>query len=88
MPQRTDRLDFRMTTANRRLIERAARLLGMPLTAFAMQALLDRAEEVVANDTQRKVSARDWKRFVEILDSGEVAPALAKAARKYRTKSQ
>ena len=53
-----------------------------------LQALLDRAEEVVANDTQRKVSARDWKRFVEILDSGEVAPALAKAARKYRTKSQ
>lgn len=84
MPSRSDRFDFRLTASNRRLIERAAKLVGLPLTAFAVQALVERAEAVVASETQRRLSARDWKRFVQILESEEVPAGLARAVRKSR----
>lgn len=84
MARLTDRLDFRLTPANRKLIERAAELLGQPLTAFAVSTLLSRAEEVVAQETRRRVSARDWKRFLEVLDDERVASPLARAAKRYR----
>lgn len=84
MAQLTDRLDFRLTPANRKLIERAAELLGQPLTAFAVSTLLARAEEVVAQETRRRLSARDWKRFLEVLDDERVATPLARAAKRYR----
>ena len=84
MPSRSDRFDFRLTNTNRRLIERAAKLVGLPLTAFAVQALVERAEAVVASETQRRLSARDWKRFVQIIESDELPAGLARAVRKSR----
>lgn len=84
MPSRTDRFDFRLTTSNRRLIERAAKLAGLPLTAFAVQALVERAEAVVASETQRRLSARDWKLFMQLVESDEVPAGLARAVRKNR----
>lgn len=84
MPRRTDRLDFRLTPSARRLIERAAELSGVPLTAFAVQVLVERAQEVVETETQRRLSERDWKRFVSMLDRETVTPALAKAVRRSR----
>lgn len=87
MAERTDRLDFRLTATNRKLIERAARLLGQPLTSFAVQVLVEQAEKVIAQDTNRKLSTRDWKRFLEVLDGATVSPALARAAKRYRKRS-
>lgn len=87
MADRTERLDFRLTSSNRKLIERAALLLGQPLTAFAVQVLVEQAERVIAQDTNRKLSARDWKRFLEVLDDDSVTPALAKAAKRYRKRT-
>jgi uncharacterized protein (DUF1778 family) len=65
MAERTQRLHVRLTASNRKLIERAASLLGQPLTAFAVRVLVEHAEQVISQDTQRKRSARDWKRFLE-----------------------
>lgn len=87
MAERTERLDFRLTASNRKLIERAAILLGQPLTAFAVQVLVEQAEKVIAQDANRKLSARDWKRFLEVLDDDTVAPALARAAKRYRKRT-
>lgn len=84
MPERTQRLDFRLTASNRKLIERAAMLLGQPITAFAIQALVGEAERVIEQDTQRRLSERDWKRFVSLLDDDQPAPALVRAARRYK----
>lgn len=84
MAHLTDRLGFRLSAANRKLIERAAEVLGQPLTAFAVSTLLARAEEVVAQATQRRLSARDWKRFMEVLDDDRVTPALARAVKRAR----
>ncbi|MDP3231360.1 MAG: DUF1778 domain-containing protein [Myxococcales bacterium] len=88
MAERTQRLDFRLTASNRKLIERAALLLGQPLTAFAVRVLVEQAEQVIAQDSERKLSARDWKRFLEILDDDTVTPALARAAKRYRERTK
>lgn len=82
--EKTERLDFRLTTSNRKLIERAATLLGQPLTAFAVQALVKQAEQVIEQDTQRKLSARDWKRFLAELDDDKPNAKLVAAMKKYR----
>jgi hypothetical protein len=37
--------------------------------------------------SSRKLSARDWKRFLEVLDDDTVAPALARAAKRYRKRT-
>lgn len=82
--EKTERLDFRLTTSNRKLIERAALLLGQPLTAFAVQALVRQAEQVIEQDTQRKLSARDWETFVKIIGSKKQPnAALVKAAKRF-----
>ena len=88
MAERTERLDFRLTSSNRKLIERAALLLGQPLTAFAVQVLVEQAEKVIAQETDRKLSARDWKRFLEVLDDDSVTPALRRAAGRYRKRTE
>lgn len=87
MAERTEVLDIRLTSSNRKLIERAALLLGQPLTAFAVKVLVEEAEKVIAQDTNRKLSARDWKRFLEVLDDDRVTPALARAAQRYRKRT-
>jgi uncharacterized protein (DUF1778 family) len=43
----TARLEFRITPADRALIERAAELSGEPVTAFARAAAEERAERVL-----------------------------------------
>lgn len=80
----SDRLDFRLTAANRRLIERAAMARGLPLTAFAVQALVTEAERVLEQESRRRLSERDWKRFVQLLENDTVAAPLAKAARRFK----
>jgi uncharacterized protein (DUF1778 family) len=87
MAERTQRLDFRLKATHRRLIERAASILGQPLTAFAVQTLVEQAERVIAEETQRRLSARDWKHFLEILDEDTVPPALARAVKRRRASS-
>lgn len=74
--------DERVERVSRELIERAARVLGVPLTAFAVQTLVERAEQVLTSETNRKLSARDWKRFTALIDSDAVPPGLERAVRK------
>ncbi|MBI3183000.1 MAG: DUF1778 domain-containing protein [Myxococcales bacterium] len=82
----TQRLDFRLNAANRRLIERAATILGQPLTAFAVKSLLTAAEAVIEQDSQRKLSDRDRRRFLAALDQDRPIAALARAARRYKAR--
>lgn len=79
MAERTRRLDLRLTSSQRKLIERAAILRGQTLEVFAVQVLVTEAEEIIAGDALRKLSARDGKRFLELLDDDSVTPALARA---------
>lgn len=70
----------------KRLIERAARLKGLDVTAFAVPALLDLAREVVGEAPLTTLSARDFRRFLNLLDEDrEPAPKLKAAVTRLKT---
>ncbi len=87
MAERSEPVHLWLSASNRELIERAAALSGQALATFAVQVLVEQAEKVIAQDTNRKLSARDWKRFLEVLDDDSVTPALARAAKRYRKRT-
>ena len=81
----TARLEFRVDTELKELIEQAARFLGVTQTAFASAALAERAQEVIRDHTTLRLSSRDWDAFLAALDSPpEPNPRLRRAFKKHR----
>ncbi|MDR0594237.1 MAG: DUF1778 domain-containing protein [Bifidobacteriaceae bacterium] len=63
------RLDLRMTTAQRNLIERAAGLSGSTVTGFAVARLVDQARKEVERSQRILLDAAQWETFTAILDA-------------------
>jgi uncharacterized protein (DUF1778 family) len=68
MAVKEDRLAFRMTADQKRVIKRAAELTGRDVTEFSVQVLTERAEEVLAEQRVFGADARQWSAFVGLLD--------------------
>lgn len=82
MQTKTDRLDMRLTSEQKDLLERAATLSGQPLTGFALSHLLQTARELIEQHERTALTLRDGRRFLDILESTEApAPALVQALR-------
>ena len=79
---KTDRLEARVSRHQRATLERAASLAGTSLSAFVIDAALDRAEELVSAQMTTSVPGDYFDRIIRTLDEAEAAPALAKAARR------
>jgi len=75
-----ERVEARLTTAERREIEQAAKLAGESLSAFIVLAALQRAEVVVTQEATTTVPAEFFDRLLASLDKPDDAPALARAA--------
>lgn len=87
MPTKSDRLDMRLTTEQKELLERAAAISGQPLTGFALSHLLATAQELIERHQRTVLSLRDGRRFLDILESDEPpTPALASALRRRRAR--
>lgn len=83
MPTKSARIDIRLTEDAKQLIEAAAELQGIPVAAFAVSNLVERARKVIDDHHTTRLSLADMRRFVEILDSQEEpAPALRKAVKR------
>ncbi|GIG25605.1 DUF1778 domain-containing protein [Cellulomonas denverensis] len=82
----TARLEFRVTPEDRALIERAARLTGEPVTAFARTAAEERAERVLrAHESATTVPAEFFDDLIAAFDQpSQVNPGLAGAAARLR----
>lgn len=81
MAGKTERLDFRLSTEHKELLERAAAITGQPVTSFAVSHLLQRAREVIEQHDRTVLNREDWDLFLEVLDSDdEPSPALLKVA--------
>lgn len=65
---KSDRLALRLSAAQKRMIERAAEVSGRTLTEFSVQAISDRAAEVLADSRQFELSEEQWNEFNRILD--------------------
>ncbi|TVP75149.1 MAG: DUF1778 domain-containing protein [Gemmatimonadales bacterium] len=79
-----DRLDFRLSSEHKRLIEKAAAYSGESLTGFAVSSLLERARGVIEAHESVLLSSRDRDLFLGLLaDPPEPTDALQDASRRY-----
>lgn len=83
---RDSRLNFRLPSELKEVIEEAAASLGQSVSEFAVGTLVRQAREVVHQKRVTVLSNRDRDRFLALLDDAEVQPnaALIKAAKRYK----
>jgi uncharacterized protein (DUF1778 family) len=87
MPSRTDRLDMRLAPSHKRLVERAARAAGQTVSSFAVSTLVQRSREILQEESVTRLSPRDFRTLLALLDRDETpAPALSRAARRFRSR--
>lgn len=84
MAVKTDRLEARLSPAERARIEEAASTAGLSVSAFVVGAAVDRADEVIALATTTVVPADYFDDLLAALDEPDPAPRLAKAAKRSR----
>lgn len=80
-----DRMDFRLASEHKELIEKAAAYSGESLTGFAVSTLVTEARRIVREHEAIALSAPDRERFLALLDRPPApADALRRAARRHR----
>lgn len=81
----TDRLDCRLTPEQKVLIEQAATVNSLSMSAFAKDAMLTKAREVMNSAAVTELTSRDRGIFQAMLaDDVEPNEALRDAASRYR----
>lgn len=70
-PKNDDRLDFRLNSEAKRIIEQAAALSGQTVKQFAVSTLVQSAEEVLERRRTIHLSNRDRDLFLTLLDAEE-----------------
>ena len=80
--QKKERIEARVTTQQKTLIQRAAELQGRTLTDFVVHALQDAAERVIKDNRTINLTRRDQEVFVEALLNPPQANARLTAAAK------
>jgi uncharacterized protein (DUF1778 family) len=84
LPKNDARVDFRLPTQAKALIEEAAALRGQSLSEFAVSTLLEKANQVVDALRLRSLSERDAQIFLHVLDAALPNEALREAAAWYK----
>jgi uncharacterized protein (DUF1778 family) len=79
---KSDRLEARVSPEQRATLEWAARLAGTSVSAFVVDAAVERAEELMAAQMSTTVSADYFDRLIGAPDQPDRAPTLTKAARR------
>jgi uncharacterized protein (DUF1778 family) len=83
--ERTERLEARITQAQKTLFKQAAELEGRTLSDFIVQAASEAARRTVQAHQVISFTAQEQKIFVEsLLNPPEPGPRLRTAERKYR----
>jgi uncharacterized protein (DUF1778 family) len=72
-------MEMRVAPEQKALFERAAAIVGLPLSGFAVSALLEASRKVVSEHEVTRLTPGDWSRFLAILDEDDVAPELRRA---------
>ena len=82
MAVKSDRLEARISPEERAQLELAAAITGTSVSTFVVGAAIERADEVVAEQTSTAVPPEYFDRLVAALDKPDQAPTLARAARR------
>lgn len=82
---KTERVEARLSSDERRRIEQAAEIAGESMSSFLVKAAVSRADDVVAAQLSTIVPPGYFDELVAALDEGpEDLPRLAAAARRAR----
>lgn len=65
---RTQRINFRATSSQAKLIERAAEETGSNVSAFVLESACLRAEEALASKRHFEITSAQWEKFTAALD--------------------
>ena len=85
---RDDRIEFRASREEKRVLTAAAAYERLDLTTFVLRAALPAAEEVMARHERIALSARDSARVLDLLENPpKPTAALRAAARRRRNRS-
>ena len=87
MPEASDaRLNFRLTTELKRIIEDAAAHTGQTVSDFAISTLVQASRRILHEQQVTRLSERDRQLFVEMLDNDSAKPnaALTRSAQLYK----
>ncbi|MBX3484789.1 DUF1778 domain-containing protein [Phenylobacterium sp.] len=82
---RSERLEARVTAAQKSLIERAAALQGRSVTDFVLTSVQEAARRAIEDHQRFDLSVRDSEAFVEaLLDPRPVNDRLRETVNRYR----
>ena len=84
MAIKSERVEARLSSDERKLIDQAAALAGQSLSAFMVGAAGEKAELVIAAQATTVVPAEYFDRLLSAIDRADRAPALARAAKRAR----
>lgn len=85
---RAERLETRVTAAQKSLIERAAALQGRSVTDFVLASVQDAARRTIEEHSQLTLSVRDSEAFVDaLLNPRHVNDRLRDTVRRYRERT-
>ncbi len=82
MAVKSDRLEARVSPEQRARLEWAAAISGTSVSAFVIDAAVERAEELVAGQMSTTVPADYFDRLLSAIDEPDRAPTLTKVARR------
>lgn len=77
-PPRHTRVSFRVDAAEKALICRAAEVLRTSVSAFVVEASVQRAQALLTDRTRFSLSARQMKAFMDALDAPPSNPDALK----------
>jgi len=81
-----ERIDARLSRSNKALLKRAADLAGQPISQFLVSSALARAQQVIDEHTQTRLSAEAGRRFLELIDDDQPNAALVRATKRHRAR--
>lgn len=85
---RAERLEARVTSEQKSLIERAAALQGRTVTDFVLTSVHDAARRAIEEHNQLALSVRDSEAFVDaLLNPKPVNDRLRDTVRRYRERA-
>lgn len=84
MAAKTERIEARLTHAERKRIEYGATLAGKPVSSFLVTAALGLTDALVSEQATTVVPGDYFDRLLSSLDEAGHAPALERAARTAR----
>lgn len=82
MAVKTDRMEARVSPEERQRIEQASVVAGLSVSAFMVNAAVDRADEIISQAATTTVPADYFAVLLAALDDAEPAPRLSSAVSK------